>query len=140
MSLRLRYPRAKWEKAATADDRHLPHRREHRVPPQRLRALQLYLPSTKASSLPLTNQQRLALRMRKSPCAFPTSLEFRSGSRQRVINHHDSAETSLGFVRQGCTGDPDSSGISSADDVVEVEVKMAEFLSFEAEVFGRQTV
>ncbi|RDX65675.1 hypothetical protein CR513_55649, partial [Mucuna pruriens] len=128
MSLGLSIPTCEPESPASSDDWHLPHGGEHRIPPQQAECAAIVLPFREC-------QPRLVLGRRS---VNSLGLSDRFGSRlwarcQWVVGHHEESEKRGGIVGHLGLGHFDRGGLWATDNVVEVEVKVAELLLLEAQ-------
>lgn len=131
VSPRLSIPTSKSEKPAAADDRHLSHGGGHRVPPQDAQITSVVLPFNKRE---IHNHQEPKFRLRRRGVqSLSSSQQFRPDFRplrQRIVRHHHRAEQSprrVGRPRRR-SDDQHRRGIPAAEDVVEVEVEVAQLL------------
>lgn len=132
VSLGLTIPTCKPEKPAPAHDRHLPHGGKHRIPPQHAERAAIILPLLE-HQVHHHQKPNLVLGCRGiNPLGFTHELGARVGAcGQRVVGHHDEPKSRGGLVGHLGLGDFHSSGLLAADNVMEVEVKVAELLLFE---------
>ncbi|CAI0402649.1 unnamed protein product [Linum tenue] len=125
---------SKPENSAPADDRHLPHRRHHRVPPQNAQRAPVEL-AVHESEVESHKQPNIAQRGRPVDPLGPAH-QLGSGlgpCREWVVDHCHHAEARRREIGGGGPDDLHRRWVGPGDDVVEVEAEVAELLFLEAE-------
>ena len=139
MSPGLSIATSKSEKPTAADDRHLPHPREYCVSSQ----------DTETTAVIFAIHERKSQRHQESHfllrrrCIYSLRSSYKLGAgfgshSQRIVHHKHRAEKRRRFVGHGSVGDFHGGGFCAGDDVMEVEVEVAELLCLEAHPFGRK--
>lgn len=121
------------ERAAPANDGHLPDRIEHLVPSQQAQVASVIFPFHERQ-VHHHQQAQLVLGSRRVyslGLAHELGLGVRPNG-ERIVHHHHGPERRLGGVGHGGLRHPHGGGIAAADDVVEVEVEVAQLLLAEA--------
>ncbi|KAL9164868.1 hypothetical protein ABFS82_06G133500 [Erythranthe guttata] len=129
-------PSSKSENAAATDDGHLPHGGEHRVPPQYTESATVELPLSK--HIVQHHQKPQVVQIRRGVHPLRSSHNFGAYIRaksQNVVDNLHKAESGGRGVGDGGFGHSEGGWVAAPDNVVEVEVEVAELLCFHAHFF-----
>ncbi|KAK3437921.1 hypothetical protein EUGRSUZ_C02556 [Eucalyptus grandis] len=132
-------PAGEPEEPAPADDGHLPHTGEHRVPAEHAQRAPVVLPLSEHVVLHHEQPNVVLRRQRVDTLGPPDLLGAHLGAFGQWVIDHDHGPEPCGR-RVGHLGLSDAHGgrVAPAHDVVEVEVEVAQLLLLEPELLGEE--